>query len=158
DFRFSDLSGYRKIVDFKNLSSDNGLYNLSTSLDFYNVTTGPAGAFTANETVRLVITRDDASDLFTSYVDGVQQLSFTDTGELGLFSGANSIIHFVIDDLAIGGEASAGVVDRIAIYDSALSTADVAALGGPTASVPEPGNILAALGIIGVSLAGRRRR
>jgi hypothetical protein len=32
NFEFSSASGYEKIVDFKNLTSDNGLYNLSAAL------------------------------------------------------------------------------------------------------------------------------
>jgi len=36
DFSFQNLSGYRKILDFKNLASDDGLYNLSTDLNYFN--------------------------------------------------------------------------------------------------------------------------
>lgn len=45
DFSFTDLSGFRKILDFKNLASDNGLYDLSTDLNYFNFNFGPNGAF-----------------------------------------------------------------------------------------------------------------
>ncbi|HEX5262079.1 MAG TPA: hypothetical protein VFW13_01030, partial [Phenylobacterium sp.] len=47
NFEFDNLSGFRKIVDFKNLASDNGLYNLNSSLDYFSFVGGPASAFTA---------------------------------------------------------------------------------------------------------------
>src|SRR5260370_11257489 len=35
NFEFSSVSGYVKIVDFKNLTADNGLYNLTCTLFFF---------------------------------------------------------------------------------------------------------------------------
>ena len=45
DFEFGSTSGYRKIIDFKDLAADTGLYNYSTELNFYNEADGPGGAF-----------------------------------------------------------------------------------------------------------------
>jgi hypothetical protein len=66
-FNFSELTSWRRIVDFKNRTSDTGLYNFQTSLQFYNVDTGPAAAFVPNVDARLIITRDDTTDLFVGY-------------------------------------------------------------------------------------------
>ncbi len=74
DFSFTDLSGYRKILDFQNLASDNGLYNLSTDLNYYNFAFGPNGAFTADTLARVIVTRDASTGLFVGYVNGVQQI------------------------------------------------------------------------------------
>jgi hypothetical protein len=93
NFSFSSLSGYRKIVDFKDRTSDNGLYDLNTALEFFPVTTGPAGAFVANVVERVVIA-PDASNQFTGYVNGAQQISFTDSSSFAVFSGLNGIIRF----------------------------------------------------------------
>lgn len=128
-----NIDGYRRLVDFKDLSSDTGLYVLSGGLNFYNVTTGPA-AFAVQELARVTITRD-AGGMFAGYVNGVLQISFADTGGLGEFSAAQQVAYFFRDDNAVGGEASAGFVDYIRIYDVALSAAEVAALPSP---VPEP--------------------
>jgi hypothetical protein len=154
DFSFTDLNGYKKIVDFQNRATDTGLYNLNTTLNFYNVTSGPPAAFVPNLVERLVITRD-ASNQFTGYINGVQQLTFADSTSLGVFSTpTTNIINFFIDDAVTNGEASAGLVDRIALYGSALTAAQVRELGvpseisGPTPpnTVPDAGSTLMMLG------------
>ncbi|HEV3408824.1 MAG TPA: LamG-like jellyroll fold domain-containing protein [Chthoniobacterales bacterium] len=151
DFSFSNLSGYRKILDFKDRGPDAGLYNRSTELYFYPVVGGPAGAFVADTLARMVLTRDAVTNQITGYVNGVQQFSFTDSSGLGIFTGPNGIMRFFEDDFSTGGEASAGLVDRIALWDSVLSPAQVATLGGPgpiagptppPAGVPEGGSTL----------------
>jgi hypothetical protein len=160
-FNFSSLSGYRKIIDFKDLSSDTGLYNLHTALNFYNVATGPTGAFAPNVDARLVITRDSTTDLVNGYVNGTLQISFTDSSGLGIFSAANNIIQFFKDDFATGQrEASDGVVDLIRIYDAPLTAAEVAALSNPDAAVPEPSTLVACFvaGLFSVTAYSRRRR
>jgi hypothetical protein len=77
DFEFDQESGYRKIVDFKNLASDNGLYNLNTDLNYYNFNFGPTGAFTAGTFAQVVLTRDSSTGLVSGYVNGVLEIQFT---------------------------------------------------------------------------------
>jgi hypothetical protein len=153
-FVFSSTSGYRRIVDFKGGASDTGLYELSTALDFYNITAGPSGAFADGQQVRVTISRD-ATGIFRGYVNGVQQLTFNDVGAEASFNAANNTARFFRDDNAVGGEASAGSVDYIAIYDTVLSAQEIATLAP---AVPEPatqGLMLA--GLAGVLAVARRR-
>jgi hypothetical protein len=142
NFEFSSASGYEKIVDFKNLTSDNGLYNLSAALNFYPAAaTGFANTMPAGTFVNVAITRDAASSMVFGYVNGVQQWQFTDTPSYGTFSSPNNIINFFQDDITTGGrESSAGVATRIQIFDGALTGAEVAALpaSGAPSNVPEP--------------------
>jgi len=133
-FALDQTNGYRRLLDFKNALSDTGLYNLSTALNFYNVATGGNGAFADGQTVRLTVSRDAAGN-FSGYINGVLQISFNDTAGLAQFSGPNQVARFFVDDNAVGGEASAGSVDYIAIYDTALSAAEIANLHP---AVPEP--------------------
>lgn len=163
EFEFDTLSGYRKLVDFKDLTADAGLYNLNTALNFFPVTGGSSGAFTANVFARLVLTRDGSSNAVTGYVNGVQQITFTDSGSLAVFSAANNIIRFFEDDTKTGpSEASAGAVDYIRIYDAPLTAADVAALTDPVplgAVVPEPSSLaLLSIGGMGLAWSAIRRR
>ncbi|HEV8130970.1 MAG TPA: SBBP repeat-containing protein, partial [Acidobacteriota bacterium] len=127
-FAFDVVSGFRRIVDFKNGASDTGLYNLDGNLNFYNVTGGSGAPISANVFVQTVLTRDAAKKV-TGYVNGVQQFSFTDSSDLGLID-SNNVLRFFQDNTSGGttGEASAGSVARIRLYDSALSASEVAAL------------------------------
>ena len=159
NFEFSSVSGgYEKIVDFKSLTSDNGLYNLNAALDYYpfagSLNTMPAGTF-----VDVAITRDTASNTVTGYVNGVQQLQFTDSSSDAVFSSANNIIYFFQDDgVTGGGESSAGVATRIQIFNGALTAAEVATL--PGSNVPEPMSLgLAGVGVsLCLLLRSRRNR
>ena len=163
---FTNVSGYRKLVDFKDRNSDNGLYNNSTRLNFYPVATGPAGAFAPNVLSRVTITRDNTSGIFMGYVNGLQQITFNDTGNLATFSGAAQIARFFEDDFVTGGgEASAGRVEYIRLFNTALSATDVAGLAdpagpGPVSPVPEPQTLalmmIALLSGAGVTQARKR--
>ncbi|MFG6417153.1 LamG-like jellyroll fold domain-containing protein [Roseateles sp. DC23W] len=148
------VSGYRRLVDFKNLTVDAGLYNLNTGLNFYPVTTGPSGAFAAGQEVRVTLTRD-AAGLLTGYVDGTQQFQIDDAAQRATFSSGNAIAYFFRDDTAVSGEVSAGSIDYLRIYDSALSAVEVASLASP---VPEPATGLMAAAGLGLFALLRRRR
>jgi hypothetical protein len=151
DFSFSDLTGYRKILDFQDRTSDNGLYNLNTALDFYPVA-GGSPIFSPNVLARVVLTRDAGTNAVTGYFNGAQQLTFNDSSSLAVFGATNNIIRFFEDDFATQNEASAGRASEIQIYNGALTAADVRDLGGPgeipTSGVPEP----AALTLVGFGL------
>jgi fibronectin type 3 domain-containing protein len=139
-FTFNQVGGYRKIIDFADLSADAGLYNLNSYLDFYPVTAGPGPVITAGTPVHVVLTRDSSTGTVTGYVGGTQQFSFTDSSNYAVFSGTNNIIHFFQDDNTTGQrEASDGSVDFIRIYDGPLSSGDVAALSNTDVLAPPAG-------------------
>ena len=159
-FRFSDVSDFRKAVDFKNLASDHGLYVTSATLEFYPVSgAGPGGAFAANVFSVLALTRNDSTQNVIGYVNGIKQWEFTDNGELAVpvFTSGVSTFQFFKDDVSSGGvEASAGAVDWIKVYDAPLSMADIAGL---STSVPEPGVVMICGLVSGwLAVRGWRRR
>ncbi len=169
-FSFSTIGGYRKILDFKDRSSDIGLYALGSGLNFYNLTGSIGSAFANNVNVDVVLTRDSGTNVVTGYLNGVGTWSFVDTSSLAVFSGANDIVQFFKDDFATGqGEASGGFADYIRIYDGALdrTQAQCVGNGGSVANcgipsqggnnVPEPGT-LALLGAAALAAGLRRRR
>jgi hypothetical protein len=144
-----------KIIDFKNLSSDDGLYSYLNSgaktLDYCVCGTqhnGTADVFSGGKLVDVLLTRDKATGLVKGYANGIEQFSFVDVTGSAVFNTSDKIINFVRDDNVVTGEASSGFVDRIRIYDGAI------------APVPEPETyamLLAGLGLMS-TIARRRGR
>ncbi len=157
NFDFSNLSGYRKILDFDNLQLDYGLYTLGAALNFYPITVTQQGALSPSTPVELVFTRNAASHLITAYVNGASLLSAVDTLSPAVFSGPAGIIYFFTDDTTVTGNDPTGSVQRIRLYDGALTAAQVTALDVPPAAVPEPATFtLIGLALSGVACAARR--
>jgi hypothetical protein len=166
-FSLSDLSGYKKILDFSGLTLDSGFYNLNGNLDFYPATAG-AATFAANQTVDVVLTRNSSTGLLTGYLNGAAQFSFIDSTGLAIASltGGLSTFNFFRDDTATGlREASGGVVNEIRVWDSALGSASIADAFAPITTsppglvaVPEPSTYaLAGMAALGLIVWQRRR-
>ena len=132
-------SRFRRVVDFKNGTSDSGLYIEKppvgpSILSFYRQGQGTASRLNsspigANRYVQVMINRDQ-SGFVRGYVDGVQQFSFDDSSsQAAVISGKNTL-RFFKDNTSGGttGEDSGGSVARIRLFDSALSETDVLAL------------------------------
>jgi hypothetical protein len=131
-FRWDDLpGGWQKIIDFHNLATNVGLYTANSGLHFWN---GPftGNLFAPDTLYRLVLTRDDADDEVSAYINGVRVWSFTDAAGDAVFDGPNQIIRFFQDDNVTGpAEAQAGFVDFIRLYDTVLTPTQVALFENP---------------------------
>ncbi len=124
-FRFDTVSGFKRVLDFKTGTTDNGLYVYNGALNFYPTASGPAGSVLVSNWVQVVVTRD-ATDTVAVYANGVPQFSFSDTAGNGVISTANAL-RFFKDNNAIS-EESAGFVARIRLYAAAMTPAQVALL------------------------------
>lgn len=160
-FNFANVSGYRKLVDYAAGAADKGVYVYDNLLGFYTTFnhSGAGPIFVSTVDSEVTVTRDDAG-MMNAYVNQQLVLSYDDSGNALVFG---SVARFFMDDGVQGNEASAGQVDFLRIYDSALTDAQVRALAAPLApgnnNVPEPGStalVLAGIGILG--LARRRRQ
>ena len=123
--------GYRKLLDFKDLTSDNGLYDYYTSLYFYDLDQGPDGAFAAGVPATVLLTRNGNTGEVVGYVNGVEQIRFIDAAGDATFSAANNIINFLQDDTVTGGEDPSGFLDFVRISDGPTAQTRAPALGVP---------------------------
>src|SRR5436190_5296010 len=121
-FKVDSVNGFVRLVDFKNRTSDEGLYILNGQLENCQTCTPIA----ANTYVQVVYTRN-SSGTFAAYVNGVLQGSGPDVNNDLVISGSN-ILNFFQDDTVEPNEASAGSVARIRLYDAPMTAAEVAAL------------------------------
>ncbi len=140
-----------KVIDFSNLTSDNGLYNSPSNFEAFWVggIIGTGTVAVGTNPAQITLSRDAAGNV-KSYLNGALQFSFVDTTNQAVFSAANNIMWFLQDEGNQGnpGEHPKGFVDYIKIYDKAdaLST------------TPEPASFLLCLGgLAGVCGLKRRR-
>jgi concanavalin A-like lectin/glucanase superfamily protein len=119
-FRFATITGYRRLIDFKNGTVDEGLYTLNGALHFYNITGGVEPLVQPDVFVQVMITRDRQKRV-CGYVNGRLQFSFTDEGDQAVANNGDTL-RFFRDDGPM--EQSAGAVARIRIYSGALIVAE----------------------------------
>lgn len=129
-----------KVFDFKNLTTDAGLYisNATGLLQFIDNSSATVVGGTSAIPVltgvyfQLTLTRT-AAGVLTAYQDGTQAFQFTDTGNLATLG--NLLTVFKDDNLGASGSAenTSGNLARLRLYNEVLTPAQVAAL-----TVPEP--------------------
>ena len=156
-FSLSQLSGWRKVIDFNNRANDAGQYLYFGRPNLYPAPLG-LGVVTPDTTVDLVVTRDGVSGTYKTYLDGILQYSYGDSGSqyaVATLIGGNSVFQFFQDDSVTGyREASAGTVNEIRVWNSALAQSEIADAFAP---VPEPSTYLAgALLLLPFGLQGLR--
>jgi len=157
-FTLNSVAGWQEIINYKNFTTGQGLWNHDGNGNFWSFTGDSASAwFAAGQDIDLIATRD-ASGVAAFYVNNQLVLTFTDftLWQQTVLSGPGNIIQLFQD----GG---AGTLKRVNIFEGALNQAQVVLVDadgnpGAIALTPEPGS-LALLGTgVGCMLWGRRRR
>jgi hypothetical protein len=158
-FKFENVTNYGKFIDFKDRTSENGAYVVTSTFLFFGTSGTQTGSITANTYADFILTRD-SSGAVKAY-DGASStpiFSFTDGSSIAVANGSgsatNSVLWFFRDDTGNTDNAS-GEVDRILIYDGALSGA---ATVGVLSAIPEPSTYAAIFGAAALGLAAWRRR
>jgi hypothetical protein len=126
-FEASEVYDYAKLLDTQDRVIDEGLYYEDYDLYFYDEDYGVTDFVSADTYHQVVVTRDGAGN-YVGYIDGVQQLSFTDTSGYAEISPANRLVFFRDDNSTGDSENTAGTVVRIRLFDNALTPGEVAAL------------------------------
>lgn len=120
-----DLSGYVKLVDTRNLESDNGLYAVEGRLRYYNAATSEAEVFLPGQLHHVVVTRG-ADAGYVGYVDGGRQFAFDDDDyHQGTAISIERTLHFLQDDTVTTGEESDATLLSIRLYDTAMTPQQV---------------------------------
>jgi hypothetical protein len=122
-FRLDQTNGYRRLIDFKAGTVENGVYVRDGRLNFYGIVEAPTPSIPAGTYVQVVLTRDGTN--VVGYVNGVQRFSFVDSGNNGVLSSANDLRFFKDNGSA---EESGGAVARIRLYAAAMPAGQVALL------------------------------
>lgn len=117
-----DVTSYKKLIDFRNLSSDSGLYNRSGFVSLLPGLEAPTEQIVANEYFQLAVTRD-SNHLVTIYLNGVFQLEYSDIS-LSTSMCFTDQFTFFVDD-SINSEHPRGAVSRVTIYDHTLSAEEI---------------------------------
>lgn len=132
-FRFDRVDGFRKLVDFKDGSVDDGLYVLDGCLNFVPRNERPNRGIERHSYVQVVLTRD-SSERVVGYVDAVRQFAFRDAA--GFAEIAPETLRFFADDSTTRVEHSNGAVTQIRLYNRALTAGEVAAVACSVRRVP----------------------
>lgn len=152
-FKFDSTSGYRKIADFHDRVDDSGLYQYDGRLNLYPHVTAPEVDFVAGSVVHVILTRDGATNVVTGFVNGQQRISFVDsTPTATLTAPDKKLILFADDFYTSEGEASAGRVNYIRVFNGALTATEVSALfaGSAPVVIPEPSTV--AMTVVGLAV------
>src|SRR3712207_1198120 len=92
-----DVSNFKRIVDFKNGTSDDGLYVQNGRLRFFPGSASGTTPVAANRYVQVVITRD-LSGTVRGYVDGSQQFQFDDAASQDAVISSEDTLRFFKDN------------------------------------------------------------
>jgi hypothetical protein len=146
-FSFTDVSDWRKILDYEGLANDTGLYIYRGAVQFVLAAGADflcgAATITPSLLVRVTLTRD-ATGHVVGYLGRAPiaadrgagatppsaptgMFAFDDTSPVAVLKGTRATF-FIDDAVTFPTEAAPGTVRRIAIYDVALTAAQVAAL------------------------------
>jgi hypothetical protein len=120
-----NVIGYRKLIDYKNLRTDDGLislggelgFNGTSALSIYNV-------YTDSVYFHVLITRDSASRVVNMYSNGALQASFQDTTALAVYD-AHKFLYFLTDDSVTGTQSITGQIEMLRIFGYAMDSAAV---------------------------------
>lgn len=123
---------WQKLIDTSDLDNDPGLYVFGN----YAIYLGPdpepdynsAWEILDTKFFQLFLTRSATDNRTRVFIDGIKQFSFIDDGGVAVINAMENL-HFLIDDVDTSTtENPVGQIDRIRIWDTSLSDAEIADL------------------------------
>jgi hypothetical protein len=111
------VTSYRKMVDFKNLTDDGGLYMLDSSLDFFSVYNTSTPVYPDGKYMLTAMSRNGANQRVRFFANGTFVGSFTDAAGDAVYN-VNKMLRFFQDDSTTSmNEQSGGKIAYLAIYN-----------------------------------------
>lgn len=130
-FSFSDVSGYRKIIDFSGLQADAGFY-VNDQLRLYSGGGYGPTTLTANTNYWVLFTRNGTEDTARAYLLIGNNLSLESKSEdaaqdfVPVLSGTDRMLYFFTDDSTTEDEYTPmGSVDQILIWNGVATVNDL---------------------------------
>ncbi len=117
-------SSFQKLIDFKNLAVDDGLYVANSKLQLYPESSG-SSTIPFSIDFNLTVSRDGQSDEVAVYFNDLLEATYLPPGSDVAFPGDNPLWFFKDDNATNGFEAPIGSVDYIAIYNQPLTPLEI---------------------------------
>jgi len=118
-FKLDNVDDWRRVLDFKNRTSDNGCYVLFGKVSFYNFAVTENVAIRPGRYTHYIFTRDHKKDIIQIFVDGELKLQFPDKAKNAALD-KSQVLNFFQDDLVVNHESSSGSVAYIRLYDEVV--------------------------------------
>lgn len=123
-FVFDDVFDFKRVIDWKDRSSDAGAYLYYGKLYFYPIVYADSTTVYDGKYTHFVLTRDSTSKVVKVYSDGNLGISFIDSTNEAIMD-TNNVLNFFQDDTIIEDEASSGAISLMNIYNYVLDSATV---------------------------------
>ncbi len=114
-FKFDDVDGWQKVIDFTNREADSGLYVYNGQLQFFDVAIG--GQLFAGQEYTVRLERNSINRIVAAHLNGAKIWEFVDAEDLAMFGDASAF--FFVDDNQTTGEEAGGAITRLRIWEGA---------------------------------------
>jgi hypothetical protein len=147
-FMFDELGSWKRVIDWKNRTTDYGAYVYDGKLNFYPYVYSDSAPIVAGQYTYYIVTRDAATKNLKIYTDAKEEIHFTDDNGDGVID-TSHVLNFFVDDLVVRNEASPGAVALLNLYNYVLDSTTIKhkydSLHGQLFAVRELGNKKASL-------------
>jgi Secretion system C-terminal sorting domain len=143
-YKFNAFSGYQRIIDFKNSTTDRGIYTLNDCLNFYpNGPIGPCPYFVNGNFYYLItLVRNGATKAVSIYVNGILFSTYTDAADDYVPTTTTTPILFFRDDNAFACEDRSGAIKYLELKPDTSSAAEVLSTWNYICSIALPLRLL----------------
>jgi len=118
------VQGYKKLIDYKHRSSDNGFYNQSGTVVLYPNFNADSVSLYDSQYEYVALSRDAATGNMFIFVNNVNQGGYADTANDYVYDSVKTLIFFE-DDSETNHEQTSGNVAMIHISNYAMDTSSI---------------------------------